>query len=291
MRQLFGRKTPSIFIALGLGCLLVAAVSTPASAAPDVTPQTIPNNPSDNVPCDELDDTFGGGQTWLELKTANGTTDTVLGGVVDVDFIGNTVTWTSTIGIDAVYVKSSGPGTQIYVYAPTPDSPEAFGDDGLTTANGQGISHVAFCFDLNNPTTTSSTTSSSTTSSSTTSTTAPTTTSSSSTTSSSTTSTTVLGTTTSTSTTIVLQTTLPPTTVGGRIVLPGPTAPPTTPPPTVLGTVIAQELPRTGSSNGPLAVAGVLLVLIGIVLQGQQRRLATASQPQLAPWCPPDFPG
>ena len=49
--------------------------------------------------------------------------------------------WTSTLGMDAVIVKG-GPDANAYVYVP-----EVFGDEGLTTPDGQEISHVEFCYD------------------------------------------------------------------------------------------------------------------------------------------------
>ncbi len=56
------------------------------------------------------------------------------------------VSWSSTIGIDAVIVKG-GPNANVYVY-----NPESMGDTNLVTPmNNQepyGLSHVEFCYDL-----------------------------------------------------------------------------------------------------------------------------------------------
>jgi LPXTG-motif cell wall-anchored protein len=77
--------------------------------------------------------------------------------------------WTSNIGVDVVIVKG-GNASNVYTY-----DPESTADTGLhapVNASGMfaGLSHVSFCYDIEQVTTTSSTTSTSTTSTSTTST-------------------------------------------------------------------------------------------------------------------------
>lgn len=64
----------------------------------------------------------------------NSVTTTVTGG--------NLLSWTSTIAIDAVIVKGGTGGANIYAYDPA----SGF-DSGLQTPNGQGISHIEFCYD------------------------------------------------------------------------------------------------------------------------------------------------
>jgi hypothetical protein len=51
--------------------------------------------------------------------------------------------WTSTRGVDAVFVKSGIDGHSLYLY-----SPESTGGTGLTTPSGQAISHISFCYDV-----------------------------------------------------------------------------------------------------------------------------------------------
>ena len=56
---------------------------------------------------------------------------------------GTTFDWSSTLGIDAVFVKGGNIGGNLYVY-----SPEDTGDGGLSTpAAGPEVSHIEFCYD------------------------------------------------------------------------------------------------------------------------------------------------
>jgi hypothetical protein len=54
-----------------------------------------------------------------------------------------TFDWTSTLPIDAVFVKGGSVGGNLYVYDPNEDT----GDTGLGTPTGQDISHIEFCYD------------------------------------------------------------------------------------------------------------------------------------------------
>ena len=56
--------------------------------------------------------------------------------------------WSSNIGIDAVYVKAGSGGSNLYRYDPPAEST---GDTGLVSPGdgGNGISHISFCYDLN----------------------------------------------------------------------------------------------------------------------------------------------
>lgn len=114
---------------------------------------------------------------------------------ITVDATTSSFSWSSNIGVDAVFVKG-GPGGNLYVYDPPA---EATGDTGLhapiNSQNGKpyGLSHISFCYDEGGGNTTSSTTSSSTTSTTTPTTSTTTSTSTSSTTRSSTTTTTTVG--------------------------------------------------------------------------------------------------
>ena len=165
---------------------------------------------------------------------------------------GKAFDWTSTVGIDAVYVKGGSAGSYFYGYQPDVNQNGEISGPGEEATSGvdhgtppwhqEGknlISHVTFCYDEEHkpPTpTTSSSTSSSTTSS----TVADTTTSSTDTT---------MGSTTTTTPVVSVDTTAPP------------TVPVATPPDT---------LPRTGS-NG----TGLLLALGGVLVLGGGALLAT----------------
>jgi hypothetical protein len=113
-----------------------------------------------------------------ELKVEPVESGTFTDGTLTVTLVvtGNTFNWTSNIGVDVVIVKG-GNASNVYDYRPG----ESTGDTGLrapANASGQpaGLSHVSFCYDVEQattttaPTTTTSTTSTSTTSTSTTST-------------------------------------------------------------------------------------------------------------------------
>ncbi len=101
-----------------------------------------------NKTCGELD---GAGQDWLELKVDPNADGTYTQGPLTVT-ISNTANdktfdWSSNIGVDAVFVKAGVVGSYIYRYDPPG---EETSDTGLTSpgATGNGISHIAFCYDL-----------------------------------------------------------------------------------------------------------------------------------------------
>ncbi len=160
-------------LALGLSAVLGAAglyVALPASAQTPEDPLVVSIAETANQTCADFAAQYGGGQTWIEVKfPENGDApvdETRAGITIDVSDDGKSFTWTSTNGIDAVFAKSGAQGSNLYVYAATAESPEAFSGKGSTS---QDLSHVSFCYDESNPTT------STTSSTSTTSTTAPTT--------------------------------------------------------------------------------------------------------------------
>ena len=114
-----------------------------------------------NPTCAELDTEFGGGQTWIDAKLdkppVTGDTVVTSAGTITITAAdGDTFSWSSTFGIDAVFVKT-GEGNDkginvLYVYAPTAASPEATVGTGLTDQGGEtGISHVSFCWDTAAP--------------------------------------------------------------------------------------------------------------------------------------------
>jgi LPXTG-motif cell wall-anchored protein len=229
----------------GAVILVAAPLGNAGATAQQATPST--SEVGNNATCGQL---APEGANWTELKVdpvEDGTfTDGTLTVTIEVtgftdDDEPQVFDWTSNIGVDAVFVKG-GPGGLLYVY-----DPESTGDTGLHAPvnpnNGKffGLSHVSFCYDKDQATTTTSTTSTSTSSTTSTST------------STSTTSTTMGGSTTSTtpgeSTTTTAMGDVTTTTV----------AP-------------SDELPRTGSTAGPMLGIGAALLAGGGALVGYARR-------------------
>jgi hypothetical protein len=168
-----------VSMVVGAACLVWVLPGGTAGAT-HVTPTQVPGNA-----------TCPAGTT--ELKVEPVESGTFTDGTLTVTLVvtGDTFSFTSNIGVDVVIVKG-GPNSNVYDYRPG----ESTGDTGLhapANASGQhaGLSHVSFCYDVEQattttaPTTTTSTTSTSTTSTSTTSSTVPDTTPSTSSTSSS----------------------------------------------------------------------------------------------------------
>jgi hypothetical protein len=283
-RRTVGLATTVIGVAL-LG-LSLAAPTASAAVGPDVAPTHVPG-PS-NSDCEDLDtQANAGGQVWTEIDFAPNESGQTKSGVTVTYTDAKTIDWTSTVGVDAVYVKSGSNGSNLYIYAPNANAPESFGDDGLTVPAGdqplQNISHVSICIDVSNPTTTTSTssTSSSTTTSSTSSTS--TTSSTTSTTLATTTTTEPTTTTTEATTTTTEPTTtttadVSPTSLVGGIITTSTTADPGTTSTTaaarteVSGVQIVRQLPRTGTDVRPFAYMGCTMIGVGLVLIGQYRR-------------------
>jgi len=150
---------------LNVAVLLVAAFLPlgGASLAASVEPVTSLQDGrlSGNPKCASIDDWYGGGQHWNEAKVDSepraGSYDFGNGRIVTIsnwDPKTRTFDWTSTFGIDAVFIKAgqgNGGFNTLYVYAPTPSSMESFGDTGLTSLGPRGVSHVDFCWDDDMP--------------------------------------------------------------------------------------------------------------------------------------------
>ncbi len=140
---------------LVVASLAIVALVAPTTAvrAASVAPQFPGGSLGQNPTCADLAAAYGNGQTWLELtkfegQATNGSQD----GVTIFDATGDAFSWSSTIGIDAVLVKAGSDNHAVYVYAPTSDSDESFGDTDLANGpNQQGISHISFCYDTTNP--------------------------------------------------------------------------------------------------------------------------------------------
>ena len=219
--------------------LLVAALAGPAAAHES----TVEPKPKDEgLSCPELAEKHADGQTWQQYTIEDvadgdhGETYTVddVGAVTVTVKSGKTFEWSSTFGIDAIYVQGRdtdlSPNSYFYLYAPNAHSQEATKDVDLGTPpwhkwDTNKIKSISFCFDEEKKTTTTSE--------------SPTTSS---------TDTTMASTST---TPVPVETTAPP------------TVPVTTPPDT---------LPQTGSNNTWLLFAlGAVLVLGGGTLLATTR--------------------
>jgi len=151
-RSKLGRRLSWLVVAAMTTAALVGP-STTAVFAASVTPYAIGEEFGKNPTCEDLDGAFGGGQTWAELEKIDGMpANGVYGEITIFNVSGQTFSWSSTVGVDAVLVKAGSDNHALYVYAPNAGSPESFGDTNLTHGpDQQGTSHVSFCFDESNP--------------------------------------------------------------------------------------------------------------------------------------------
>jgi LPXTG-motif cell wall-anchored protein len=225
-------------IAAGIVITIGALPGNAGAAAQQATPSTsiVPGNPT----CGDL---APEGASWTELKVepvVDGTfTDGTLTVTLDVSDTadGPVFSWTSNIGVDAVFVKGGPIGGTLYLYDPPAEST---GDTGLHSPvnpmNGKfsGLSHVSFCYDKEQATTTTTEQETTTT-------------------------------TTSESTTTTVGGSTTTTTVGGSTTTTAGGVSPTTVTP-------GGELPRTGSTTGPTVGIGAALLVGGALLVGYARR-------------------
>jgi hypothetical protein len=135
------RKLRSICVLAVLGAALYAG--TGAVSAASVDPIEINGG---NPTCAD----FGG---WDEVKAdppqngefTDGTLVVTISNFQQSDS-GNpgSFDWASNIGVDAVFVKAGSDKHHLYLY-----DPESTGDTGLApqAGNGNGISHISFCYD------------------------------------------------------------------------------------------------------------------------------------------------
>lgn len=132
--------------AVGILALACLAGTTGAAQAASVTPTPVNDgNPS----CSDFD------ASWTELKVEGGalgdgqvTDGTLTVTISDFQNSSNgtpgSFDWASNIGVDAVFVKAGSDKHNLYLYAP-----ESTGDTDLgpQAGNGNGISHLSFCYD------------------------------------------------------------------------------------------------------------------------------------------------
>jgi len=143
-----------ITIVIAVGAMLAAALllSGGYTQAASVPPEFLSGASNLGKTCDDLE---GTSQTWIEFKLegddlSNGShsdgTLTVQISNLDVD----SFDWTSDIGVDGVMVKDGVDGANFYRYDPPTEST---GDDSLVTpGEGKAISHISFCYDVEEPT-------------------------------------------------------------------------------------------------------------------------------------------
>lgn len=121
-------------------------VLSPLARADHVVPTLVEGNPK----CGDY------GWTALLARAPGQGTTSFTDGTLSVTVMreGDSISWSSNIGVDAVIVKG-GPNANVYFY-----SPESTGDTGLTPPtnpkNGKpyGLSHVDFCYDMEEESTT-----------------------------------------------------------------------------------------------------------------------------------------
>jgi hypothetical protein len=132
----------------GVGVLTVAMLAGTAGAvsAASVTPTPINDG---NPTCGDFD------AGWTEFKLEGGTlgNGTFTDGTLEVTISNfqnsnagapGSFDWSSNIGVDAVFVKAGNDKHNLFVY-----DPESTGDTDLGPQGGQGngISHISFCYD------------------------------------------------------------------------------------------------------------------------------------------------
>ena len=155
MRNLTGidRNAPAMIAGLLIAAIVAAAWALVSAGGPASATHVEPTPISEGNPsCTD----FAGGSGWSELKLegddlANGVyTDGTLEVTISsfVQSAGDTpgsFDWASNIGVDAVFVKAGNDKHNLYIY-----NPEATSDDGLGPQGGRGngISHISFCYDI-----------------------------------------------------------------------------------------------------------------------------------------------
>jgi hypothetical protein len=132
----------------GVGFLSIAMLTGSAGVAhaASVTPTPINDG---NPTCAD----FSAAWTQFKLEGAQLADGTYSDGTLEVTISGYVASdsgtpgsfdWTSNIGVDAVFVKAGSDKHNLYVY-----DPESLGDTDVSpqAGNGNGISHISFCYD------------------------------------------------------------------------------------------------------------------------------------------------
>jgi uncharacterized repeat protein (TIGR01451 family) len=162
-----GGRFRRLALALSLGAVAAFATTSATAAHVDIgdssaasaiflldhSPTPILIEGAGNQTCADLDSHGSPGASWTELKFDSGDLPSVGASATSGDsYLSVTLTrtgtdtwsWTSTKGIDAVFVKSGASGHNLYVYDPPH---EAMSGSGLTVPGQNGTSHIAFCYD------------------------------------------------------------------------------------------------------------------------------------------------
>jgi len=133
----------SIVIAALIPAVMVLLAGMAFAAS--VTPEHIDG--AENHTCSEF---AGQGQTWTEFKIdppGDGLYHASAGDITISNYDGTSFDWSSTFGVDAVFVKSGSHGHNLYRYDPPAEST---GDTDLESPDvepQQQISHISFCWD------------------------------------------------------------------------------------------------------------------------------------------------
>lgn len=253
-------------VAGGLTCMVAGATVLAWGLAPPAFAhgKEEPKPPlHEDKSCLELAEHFGIDQEWQEFAISElpeddteathviddrGTEDESDDAAVTIKITegGSLLEWSSTIGIDAVFVKGANQeeGSYFYLYAETAEDEEETSDFHLGVPpwkhpEKNTIAGVSFCYDEETPE-------------------EPTTT------------TTEKDTTTTSESTTTTSSTMPPSTED--------TAPPSSEAPTTASTMppttqVSGELPKTGSTTMPLVAAGAGLLAVGVALVAGRRYL------------------
>jgi uncharacterized repeat protein (TIGR01451 family) len=163
-----GGRLRRLALTLSLGAVAALAITSATAARVDVGESSVPStirfleveypkvifiDGAANKTCDDLDVHGSPGASWTELKFDGGDLPAVGSSATKSDsYVSVTLTrtgadtwsWTSTKGIDAVFVKSGASGSNLYLYDPPT---EATSGSGLTVPGQNATSHVAFCYD------------------------------------------------------------------------------------------------------------------------------------------------
>jgi hypothetical protein len=135
-----------------------AATLVVAAFAPSVSADTVITHPSGNPSCTSLGYEFEfkidtgdleeRAYQWDEGGDVFSNWDGQTITITELSDDGQTFSWTSTLPVSAVFIKAGNDNNSLYTY-----DPPVLGDEDLTADAGQqGISHVSFCGNAEEPT-------------------------------------------------------------------------------------------------------------------------------------------